>query len=46
MADYLADDYQLGNKVHRAGFRIELSDASRLVGFKRTYAPLACGYLA
>ena len=26
LADYLADDYQLGNKVHRAGYRIELSD--------------------
>jgi len=26
LADYLADDYQLGNKVHRAGWRLELSD--------------------
>ena len=26
LADYLADDYQLGNKVFRAGYRIELSD--------------------
>jgi len=25
LADYLADDYQLGNMVHRAGFRLELS---------------------
>ena len=24
LADYLADDYQLGNKVHRAGWRIAL----------------------
>lgn len=26
LVDYLADDYQLGNKVYRAGYRIELSD--------------------
>lgn len=26
LADYLADDYQLGNQVHRAGWRLELSD--------------------
>ncbi len=26
LVDYLADDYQLGNKIHRAGYRIELSD--------------------
>jgi len=26
LADYLADDYQLGNKVHRAGWRIALDD--------------------
>ncbi len=26
LADYLADDYQLGNMVHRAGWRLELSD--------------------
>jgi len=26
LVDYLADDYQLGNKVFRAGYRIELSD--------------------
>ena len=26
LVDYLADDYQLGNKVHRAGWRLELSD--------------------
>ena len=26
LADYLADDYQLGNKVHEAGWRLELSD--------------------
>lgn len=26
LADYLADDYQLGNKIHRAGWRLELSD--------------------
>ena len=25
LADYLADDYQLGNRVFRAGYRIELS---------------------
>jgi ceramide glucosyltransferase len=25
LADYLADDYQLGNMVHRAGYRLELS---------------------
>jgi ceramide glucosyltransferase len=25
LVDYLADDYQLGNKVHRAGYRLELS---------------------
>ncbi len=24
LADYLADDYQLGNKIHRAGWRINL----------------------
>jgi ceramide glucosyltransferase len=26
LADYLADDYQLGNKIHKAGWRLELSD--------------------
>ena len=26
LADYLADDYQLGNRVFRAGWRLELSD--------------------
>jgi ceramide glucosyltransferase len=26
LVDYLADDYQLGNKVHKAGWRLELSD--------------------
>ncbi|NVN92070.1 MAG: bacteriohopanetetrol glucosamine biosynthesis glycosyltransferase HpnI [Desulfuromonadales bacterium] len=26
LTDYLADDYQLGNKVHRAGWRIALDD--------------------
>jgi len=26
LVDYLADDYQLGNKVHRAGYRLVLSD--------------------
>ena len=26
LVDYLADDYQLGNKIHRAGFRLSLSD--------------------
>lgn len=26
LVDYLADDYQLGNKVFRAGYRLELSD--------------------
>jgi ceramide glucosyltransferase len=26
LVDYLADDYQLGNKVHNAGYRLELSD--------------------
>jgi ceramide glucosyltransferase len=26
LVDYLADDYQLGNKVHQAGWRLELSD--------------------
>lgn len=26
LSDYLADDYQLGNKVHRAGWRIALDD--------------------
>lgn len=26
LADYLADDYQLGNRIHRAGWRLELSD--------------------
>jgi len=26
LVDYLADDYQLGNKVCRAGYRLELSD--------------------
>lgn len=25
LVDYLADDYQLGNMVHRAGYRVELS---------------------
>ena len=25
-ADYLADDYQIGARVHRAGFRVELAD--------------------
>ena len=25
LADYLADDYQLGNMIHRAGYRLELS---------------------
>ncbi|HEY5973813.1 MAG TPA: bacteriohopanetetrol glucosamine biosynthesis glycosyltransferase HpnI [Geobacteraceae bacterium] len=25
LVDYLADDYQLGNKIHRAGWRLELS---------------------
>ena len=25
LVEYLADDYQLGNKVHRAGYRIDLS---------------------
>jgi len=25
LVNYLADDYQLGNKVHRAGYRLELS---------------------
>jgi ceramide glucosyltransferase len=25
LVDYLADDYQLGNKVYRAGYRLELS---------------------
>jgi len=25
LVDYLADDYQLGNMIHRAGFRLELS---------------------
>jgi ceramide glucosyltransferase len=25
LVDYLADDYQLGNQIHRAGFRLELS---------------------
>jgi len=25
LVDYLADDYQLGNKIHRAGYRLELS---------------------
>lgn len=25
LVDYLADDYQLGNMVHRAGYRLELS---------------------
>jgi ceramide glucosyltransferase len=28
LVDYLADDYQLGNKVCRAGYRLELSDYS------------------
>ena len=26
LADYLADDYQMGARIHRAGFRIELAD--------------------
>lgn len=26
LVEYLADDYQLGNKVHGAGYRLELSD--------------------
>ncbi len=26
LVDYLADDYQLGNKVYRAGWQLELSD--------------------
>lgn len=26
LVDYLADDYQLGNKVHRSGWRLALSD--------------------
>jgi len=26
LVDYLADDYQLGNKVHGVGYRLELSD--------------------
>ena len=26
LVDYLADDYQLGNKLYRAGYRLELSD--------------------
>jgi len=26
LVDYLADDYQLGNKIHRAGWRIALDD--------------------
>jgi ceramide glucosyltransferase len=26
LADYLADDYQLGNKIHRAGWRIALDN--------------------
>jgi ceramide glucosyltransferase len=26
LVDYLADDYQLGNKIHRAGWRLALSD--------------------
>ncbi len=26
LADYLADDYQLGNKIHRMGWRIALDD--------------------
>ena len=25
LVNYLADDYQLGNKIHRAGYRLELS---------------------
>ena len=25
LVEYLADDYQLGNKIHRAGYRLELS---------------------
>jgi ceramide glucosyltransferase len=25
LVDYLADDYQLGNMIHRAGYRLELS---------------------
>jgi ceramide glucosyltransferase len=26
LVDYLADDYQLGNRTHRSGWRLELSD--------------------
>jgi len=26
LVDYLADDYQLGNKIHRSGWRLALSD--------------------
>ena len=26
LVDYLADDYQLGNKIYTAGYRLELSD--------------------
>ncbi|RQW77302.1 MAG: glycosyltransferase, partial [Geobacter sp.] len=26
LTDYLADDYHLGNKIHRIGYRVELSD--------------------
>lgn len=26
LVEYLADDYQLGNKIHRAGWRLELSE--------------------
>ncbi len=26
LVNYLADDYQLGNRIHRAGYRLELSD--------------------
>ena len=26
LSDYLADDYQLGNKIFRSGYRLELSD--------------------
>lgn len=25
LADYLADDYQLGNRIHKAGYKLELS---------------------
>lgn len=26
LVDYLADDYQLGNKIHRAGWRLQMDD--------------------